>query len=129
MTVETHGSNCFYQSLSLHEGPFTGSVQSRKVPEGTTAEYDKEHNVTIAHIAKLTSRATSLGATSPSAGAVKMALQRSGSVKSVCVSDELAMQTCLLFTGEHGSIFGQIRPRDLLALQRTTKPWLSSLAQ
>ncbi len=100
MAVETHGSNCFYQSLSLNEGPFTRKVESRKVPEGTSAEYNKEHNVTVAHIAKLTSRATSLGATSPSAGAVEMALKRSGGVKSVCVSDELAMQACLSFTGE-----------------------------
>ncbi|RPD65899.1 tryptophan synthase beta subunit-like PLP-dependent enzyme [Lentinus tigrinus ALCF2SS1-7] len=104
VTVETHGSNCFYQSLSLNEGPFAGNVESRKVPEGTTAEYDKEHNVTVAHIAKLTSRATSLGATSASAGAVKMALQRTGGVKSVCVSDELTMQTCLSFTDDHKTL-------------------------
>ena len=103
MTMETHGSNCFYQSLSLNEGPFVGTVDSRGVPEGTTAKYDEEHDVTVAHIAKLTSRISSLGATSPSPAVVKMALQRPGGVKSVCVSDEQTMQACLSFAGAQSS--------------------------
>ncbi|RPD53162.1 tryptophan synthase beta subunit-like PLP-dependent enzyme [Lentinus tigrinus ALCF2SS1-7] len=99
--VETHGSNCFYQSLSLNDGPFVGKVESRKVPDGTTAKYDETNNVTVTHIAKLTSRISSLGATSPSPAVVKMALQRPGGIKSVCVSDEHTMQACLSFADDH----------------------------
>ncbi|KAI0720836.1 tryptophan synthase beta subunit-like PLP-dependent enzyme [Cerioporus squamosus] len=104
VTAETHGSNCFYQSLSLNDGLFVGNMDSWKIPEGTTARYDKEHDVTVAHIDKLTSRATSLGATSPSAAVVKMALQRPGSIKSVCVSDEMTMQACLSFAEDHKTL-------------------------
>ncbi|KAI0362690.1 tryptophan synthase beta subunit-like PLP-dependent enzyme [Trametes cingulata] len=101
VTVETHGSNCFYQSLSLNEGPFAGEVASREVPAGTRAERVAEHDVTIAHLSSLTSRATSLGASSPSAAVVKKALQRKGGVKSVCVPDEMAMQAALNFAEDH----------------------------
>ncbi|KAI1790802.1 tryptophan synthase beta subunit-like PLP-dependent enzyme [Ganoderma leucocontextum] len=101
VTVETHGSNCFYQSLSLNEGPFSSTVLSRLLPERTSAEYCKEHNVTLARLAKLNSRATSLGATSPSGAIVKKALDRSGGVKSICIPDELAMQTTLSFAEDH----------------------------
>lgn len=106
MTVETHGSNCFYQSLSLNEGPFSGSVLSRPLSEGTTAEYCQEHNVTLARLAKLDSRATSLGATSPSGAIVRKALQRGGGVKSICIPDGLAMQTALSFASEHPDSIG-----------------------
>ncbi len=104
VTVETHGSNCFYQSLSLNDGPFSGSVVSRPPPEGTSAEYCEEHNVTLANLAKLDSQATSLGASSPSGAVVKKALDRRGGVKSICIPDELAMQTVLSFAGEHQCI-------------------------
>ncbi|TFK91219.1 tryptophan synthase beta subunit-like PLP-dependent enzyme [Polyporus arcularius HHB13444] len=104
VTAETHGSNCFYQSLSLNDGPFVGIAESRKISEGTTAQHDQEHDVTVAHLDKLTSRATSLGATSPSAAVVKMALQRAGGIKSVCVSDEMTMQACLSFAEDHKTL-------------------------
>ncbi|KAI0362688.1 tryptophan synthase beta subunit-like PLP-dependent enzyme [Trametes cingulata] len=101
VTVETHGSNCFYQSLSLNDGPFVGDVTSRQVPEGTRAERCAEHGVTVAHLASLTSRATSLGASSPSAAIVKKALERKGGVRSICISDEMAMQAALNFAEDH----------------------------
>ncbi|KAH9901158.1 tryptophan synthase beta subunit-like PLP-dependent enzyme [Cubamyces lactineus] len=101
VTVETHGSNCFYQSLSLNDGPFVGDVASRPTPEGTTAEYNREHGVTVAHLAALTSKATSLGASSPSAAVVKMALEREGDIRSVCITDEMAMQAALNFAEDH----------------------------
>ncbi|TBU32290.1 tryptophan synthase beta subunit-like PLP-dependent enzyme [Dichomitus squalens] len=101
VTVETHGSNCFYQSLSLNEGPFSGDVSSRLTPEGTRAEYCREHNVTLAHLANLTSRASSLNASSPSATIVKKALERRGGIKSVCLPDEMAMQAALYFAEDH----------------------------
>lgn len=99
VAVETHGSNCFYQSLSLNDGPFVGDVSSRPVPEGTTIELIAEHDVAIAHLASLTSKATSLGASSPAAGIVKKALEREGGVKSICITDEMAMQATLNFAG------------------------------
>ena len=101
VTVETHGSNCFYQSLSLNDGHFSGSLGSRPLKEGTRAEYRADYDVTVAHLSALTSRATSLGAASPSAAAVKMALQRSGSTKSVCIPDAMAMQASLSFAGKY----------------------------
>lgn len=100
MAVETHGSNCFYQSLSLNKGDSVGTVQSRPPCEGTEAEYHSELDVAVARLSKLTSRATSLGASSPSPSVVKMALEREGGVKSLCVSGEMAMQTATSFAGE-----------------------------
>ena len=100
VTAETHGSNCFYESLALNEGPFSGGVSSKLPPEGTRAEFCEEHNVTLAHLAKLTSRATSLGAIYPSAAIVRKALDREGSVRSFCVADEMTMHTALCFAGE-----------------------------
>ncbi|KAI0831064.1 tryptophan synthase beta subunit-like PLP-dependent enzyme [Trametes gibbosa] len=88
VTVETHGSNCFYQSLSLNNGP-------------TRAEHDAEHSVDVAHLSRLTSKATSLGASSPSAAIVKKALERKGGVKSICIPDEMAMQAALNFADDH----------------------------
>ncbi|KAI0371722.1 tryptophan synthase beta subunit-like PLP-dependent enzyme [Pilatotrama ljubarskyi] len=101
VTVETHGSNCFYQSLSLNEGPFVGDLTSRSIPAGTRAVRVAEHDVTVAHLSCLTSRATSLGASRPSAAVVKKALQRQGGVRSVCVPDEMAMQAALNFAEDH----------------------------
>ena len=62
--------------------------------------YDTTADVTYAKLAKLTSRASSLGASWPSPRAVKTALVRRGGVKSVCVSDEMAMQTGFYFAGK-----------------------------
>ncbi|CDO70689.1 hypothetical protein BN946_scf184798.g4 [Trametes cinnabarina] len=104
VTVETHGSNCFYQSLSLNDGPFAGEVSSRSVPEGTRPERCEEYKVTIAHLATLRSKATSLGASSPSAAAVRKALERKGGVRSVCISDEMAMQAALNFAEDHKTL-------------------------
>ena len=100
VTAETHGSNCFYQSLALNKGPSSGGESSTIPPEGTRAEFCKEHNVTLAHLSKLTSRATSLGAIYPSAAIVRKALDREGSVRSFCVPDEMTMRTALRFAGE-----------------------------
>ncbi|KAJ8455336.1 hypothetical protein ONZ51_g12504 [Trametes cubensis] len=104
VTVETHGSNCFYQSLSLNDGPFAGDVASRPVPEGTRPEHCTEHNVTVAHLATLKSKATSLGASSPSAAVVRKALNRKGGVRSICIPDEMAMQAVLNFAEDHKTL-------------------------
>ncbi|KAI8998849.1 tryptophan synthase beta subunit-like PLP-dependent enzyme [Trametes punicea] len=101
VTVETHGSNCFYQSLSLNDGPFAGGAASKPVPEGIRPERCDEHNVTVAHLATLKSKATSLGASSPAAAIVRKALDREGGIKSVCIPDELAMQAAINFAEDH----------------------------
>ena len=94
--LETTGSNCFYQSLALNPGAFPTAAN---LAGGVRAEHDTKYDVKIAHLPSLTSRATSLGASSPAAGTVRMALDRKGGVKSVCVEDELAMKAGLLFAG------------------------------
>lgn len=96
--METLGSNCFYQSLSLNAGPFPASPLP--LIEGTEAVHDLTYDVNFARLAKLNSRASSLGASWPSPGVVKMALDRKGGVTSVCVSDEMAMQTAVKFAGK-----------------------------
>ncbi|KAI0670919.1 tryptophan synthase beta subunit-like PLP-dependent enzyme [Trametes maxima] len=90
VTAETHGSNCFYQTLSLNEGPFAGDAPRRS---GTPS--------TVAHLTHLTSRASSLGASSPSPTVVRKALDRKGGVRSVCVTDEMTMQAAVHFAEDH----------------------------
>ncbi|KAL1947611.1 hypothetical protein VTO73DRAFT_13335 [Trametes versicolor] len=102
--VETHGSNCFYQSLSLNDGPFVGEIASRAISEGTRAEKNPEHGVNVAHLSSLPSKATSLGASSPSAAVVKKMLERKGGVRSVCIPDEMAMQAALNFAEDHKTL-------------------------
>ena len=53
VAVETHGSNCLYQSLSLNEGVFPGEAHSRPPPDGITAEYCKDADVTNAGWTKI----------------------------------------------------------------------------
>lgn len=80
--------------MSVNAGQFN-SV--KVLPEDVETWYDEERGVSIAHMNNLTSRATSLGASSPAPTVVKMALERG--VKCVCVPDEMAMQTADLFAG------------------------------
>ncbi|KAH8104507.1 tryptophan synthase beta subunit-like PLP-dependent enzyme [Cristinia sonorae] len=102
ITMETSGSNCFYQSLALNHGPFTGSPSTP--PDGVTAIHDEKHDVTLAHLSNITSLASSLGASIPAAAVVKMALTRPGSVKSVHTDDLSAMDACLRFADDHKMI-------------------------
>ncbi|KAI0933894.1 hypothetical protein AcV5_005913 [Taiwanofungus camphoratus] len=101
IALETVGCDCFYHSLALNPGVFTKSPTSHILPEGARAESNSTYGVNIVHLAALTSRATCLGASSPAPAVVKMALERKGGVKSVCVPDELAMQTTLDFAEDH----------------------------
>lgn len=96
MALETHGSACFYNSISLNSGQW----QDGKSPlDGITESFDEQHSVKIAHVKNLTSKASSLGATSPSAGVVDMALRRRGSITCATIPDEMAMHTTRLFAG------------------------------
>lgn len=97
VALETFGSNCFYRSLALNPGPF---IEDRSNSDNIEVLEDAEHNVKIARLAKITSRAASLGASSPAPGVVRMALERAGGVKSVCVPDEFSMYAGLQFSGE-----------------------------
>ncbi|KAI0060883.1 tryptophan synthase beta subunit-like PLP-dependent enzyme [Artomyces pyxidatus] len=93
--LETHGSDCFYQSMLANRQP------SLKPREGVTIRHDTEHGVKIAHVHKLTSLATSLGASEPSPGVVKMALERKGNIVCATIPDELCMQAARSFADDH----------------------------
>ncbi|EMD38623.1 hypothetical protein CERSUDRAFT_113801 [Gelatoporia subvermispora B] len=99
VAMETLGSNCLYEALALNPGMFSGT--ERGPHENVTPVHDEEHDVKVAHLAKLTSQATSLGASAASAGVVKLALQHKGGIKSVCVPDTMAMMAGLHFADEH----------------------------
>jgi L-serine/L-threonine ammonia-lyase len=98
VALETNGSNCFYHSISINPGRFNASAKI--LPIGAEAFYDTQHDVAVAQLNHLASRASgSLGASSPAPAVVKMALERKGHVKCVTVPDELSMQTLLRFAG------------------------------
>ncbi|KIJ17333.1 L-serine ammonia-lyase [Paxillus involutus ATCC 200175] len=102
---ETHGSNCFYHANSLNTCAFSSKTQTLPVkiaPDASyTAETNEEHQVAVPYMHTLTSRATSLGATSPAPAVVRMALDHAGGVKCVCIPDELAMFAARKFGDEH----------------------------
>jgi hypothetical protein len=118
IAVETHGSACFCHSVQATKGdesrlPAGAVVQQTTVPDALQAYSTKRstrrdepvenRTVRVAHLASLSSRATSLGASSPSPSTVSMAVHRKGAVRSVTVSDERAMEAALRFTGTpHG---------------------------
>ena len=107
VALETHGSNCFYNAISLNTQGFSSKVPSlpkRIPPEAPfTVRISEEHQVAIPHMHMLTSRAVSLGATWPAPGVVRMALNHAGGVTCVCIPDELAMFTARGFAGERSS--------------------------
>ena len=105
VALETTGSNCFYSAIAINTQNFTSKVPtliSTEVEDSApyTIEIVDEDNVAIPHMKALTSRATSLGASSPASGVVRMALDRAGGVRCVCIQDEMAMHTAKLFAGE-----------------------------
>ena len=93
IALETHGSSCFYQSVMANR------FSSHTLPNGTSVRYDEKNDVKLVHIYNLTSKASSLGASEPSGGVVKMALERKGGVKCVTIPDERSMKTGRLFAG------------------------------
>jgi L-serine/L-threonine ammonia-lyase len=94
VALETHGSACFYHSIAASR------ARTVTTPAGITLRTDDTYGVRIAHIAEIKSKATSLGASEPSAGVVCAALNRSGGVKCVTVPDEVTMQLAGAFAGE-----------------------------
>lgn len=99
VALETIGSDCFYQSISLNNGRFNSAT--RTLPPGVDLIKDEANDVYLAHYNSFSSRASgSLGASQPAAAVVKMALERQGSIKSISVPDELSMEALRLFAGE-----------------------------
>ncbi|KAN0141336.1 Tryptophan synthase beta subunit-like PLP-dependent enzyme [Lactarius tabidus] len=94
VALETHGTACFYHSVAANRTP-------TEAPAGVTLRTDHTHDVRVAHIAELKSKATSLGASEPSAGVVRAALDRAGGVKCVTVPDEATMQLAGAFADDH----------------------------
>lgn len=106
VTVETSGANCFYSSIALNNdwgGSFGVPDEVDIVTEGDS--------VKIAHLKKLTSKATSLAATSPSPGVVKMALAKGERVRCLSVPDEMTMSAACSFAG-NVIITYDLRPPD-----------------
>jgi len=95
VALETHGSNCFFEAMVANKRP------DAAVPDNIMRRTDEKHNVKIARLHKLTSKATSLGASEASAAVVRMALDRSGGVQSATVPDEMSMQVVKSFADEH----------------------------
>ena len=98
LAMETQLSNCFYQSFLANGGkpPPDPEATGNKAIFRT----DDEHKVTLAQLTEITSRASCLGASSPSAGVLKAALERTGPLSCVCVSDEQSMGAAVEFHGE-----------------------------
>lgn len=95
IAMETQGSDCFYHSVSLNPGQFGPDL-----PPNTEISLDEHHNVKLAHLEHITSRASSLGASSPAPAVVSLALERAGGIRCVGIPDGLAMQTAVRFAGK-----------------------------
>jgi L-serine/L-threonine ammonia-lyase len=75
--------------------------EAKDLPPGVELVHDVENNFDMAHFNRFSSRASgSLGASQPSAGVLKMALERLGGVRSYSVPDELSMEGLVKFVGE-----------------------------
>lgn len=99
IALETNGSDCFYESMSLNNGRFN-SV-NKDLPRGVNLVYNDQHSLYLAHFTEFSSKASgSLGASEPSVEVVKMALERPGGVKTVSVPDELSMEALISFASK-----------------------------
>lgn len=94
--VETHGANCFYESVGLNPGKWNAAAH---LPAHVEKIHDPNEDVVLARLSELSSRATSLAASCPTAGVVRRALDRTGPVQSVCIPDEMAMHAVCAFAG------------------------------
>jgi L-serine/L-threonine ammonia-lyase len=85
--------------MSLNNGRFNS--EKKVLPPGVNLVYNEEHSVHLAHFTFFSSKAAgSLGASEPTAGVVKMALERVGGVKTTSLPDELSMQALASFASE-----------------------------
>ncbi|KAG9052880.1 hypothetical protein FS842_009105 [Serendipita sp. 407] len=82
--------------------PFVGLLRGRTQKGEEHKSNEKNYGkVNIVHVGSITSRATSLGASSPAPAAVAMAIERKGLVKVVKITDERAMSASLGFADDH----------------------------
>ena len=99
VTLETTGSDCFYESMALNNGRFN-SVE-KNLPPGVNLIYNDQHSLYLAHFTEFSSKASgSLGASEPAVEVVKMALERPGGVKTLSVPDELSMEALISFASK-----------------------------
>ncbi|EKM82988.1 hypothetical protein AGABI1DRAFT_69092 [Agaricus bisporus var. burnettii JB137-S8] len=100
MTLETIGSDCFYQSIIMNgTGP---NVEAKKLPPGVSFVHHEGLDLNLAHFNEFSSRASgSLGASEPSAPVLKMALDRPGGVYSYSIPDALSMEGLVKFADDH----------------------------
>ncbi|TFK55277.1 tryptophan synthase beta subunit-like PLP-dependent enzyme [Heliocybe sulcata] len=97
--LETHGTSCFYQSMLRNSGrPVPSYLRSR--------EYmlSEEHSdLLLANVAPTLplSKVSCLAASTPSAGALKLALERQGPVRPLSIPDEMSMDACCKFADDH----------------------------
>lgn len=100
VTLETIGSDCFYQSITMNGSGFNKDAKS--LPSGVELVHNSEYKVDMAHFNGFSSRASgSLGASQPSAAVLRMALERTGGVRSYTVPDELSMESLIKFADDH----------------------------
>ncbi|KAG9012630.1 hypothetical protein FRB90_006550 [Tulasnella sp. 427] len=97
LTMETQGSNCFYQSMLANR-----SLAPNSSAIGNTSDTldNRTHGVKVAHLHRLTSQALCLGATSPAPGVMRLALDRHGPVRCVCTTDEMSMKAGIQYLNE-----------------------------
>jgi len=99
VTLETHGTNCFYQTMLQNS--------NKPMPpdfEGWEYITSKEHpELVLANVASTLhlSKASCLAASTPSSGAVKLALERQGIVRCLSIPDEMSMDACCKFADDH----------------------------
>ena len=85
--------------MALNNGRFN-SVE-KNLPRGVNLVYNDEHSLFLAHFTEFSSKASgSLGASEPSAGVLKMALEGPEAVKTVSVPDELSMEALVSFASK-----------------------------
>lgn len=97
VTLETHGTSCFRQSMDINARK-NGSVGTGQAVPSTA-----HPGITLANVQSTLhlSKASCLGASTPSAGAVKLALERQGPVRSLSVPDGMSMDACCRFAEDH----------------------------
>jgi len=74
-------------------------VKAPPLRDGISTYHDKQYRVNLVRLPEITSVVSSLGLSTPDAGAVRMALNRMGGVRCALVPDALAMRTALSFAG------------------------------
>lgn len=121
VALETIGADCFYHSVHANRKPRLSTVKSPPLPDGARTCYDEINEVHVVQIPAITSVASSLGASIPAPGAVKMALQRKGGVQCVLVPDALSMKTALSFAGLGGILDSWSFHSDYFALPEDHK--------